>query len=524
MPPASRTPNALTLLLLALGAATYFAPFGDLDWSWQVRTGEQIVRTRSLHVADAFSYTIAGRDLPDHEWLYEVAVWAMHDAFGAGGLKLLRVLFAVASLGLVVRRLARAGVPAHANVALLLLSILVLAPSWNLRPLFVTTLGLLLVSGWLHEHCAGGRRVPWTLPFVMLVWANAHPGVIAGQGLLFGALAWETANRVLKWNAPLDGPRWRRLMLVGGLGLAATFVCPDPLGRVRYAFDQNLAHPIHRILVEMTPTWRVASAPPYNFAPIYAVALAALFAIAVRLRRWRVWELAYLAVLTLLGNFAARGAMDWYLNLVALSVPHLAAVWKEALARPRRLFVRPLVRVDQRTKRLLAGPLFRLQPIWLAGALGSATLVSLVPPLSRAMPKQTADEWPAALADAFVEAGFEGNVFAPPMAGAYLGWRTQGRAKVYVDTRTFFFPPTLVEDSHHLPRLDPGWDSRLTRVLDEHATDWFVLPTVGEDGALWRALEPSVTALHRDAEFALVSAAEVRAALGPSRSRGGAGR
>jgi len=32
------------------------------------------------------------------------------------------------------------------------------------------------------------------VPLLMLVWGNTHPGIITGQGLLAGAIAWEWLN------------------------------------------------------------------------------------------------------------------------------------------------------------------------------------------------------------------------------------------------------------------------------------------------------------------------------------------
>ena len=35
-------PNVLSLCVIGLMAANYFNPFADLDYSWQIRTGERI--------------------------------------------------------------------------------------------------------------------------------------------------------------------------------------------------------------------------------------------------------------------------------------------------------------------------------------------------------------------------------------------------------------------------------------------------------------------------------------------------
>ena len=41
-------PNLFSLFLIVLLATNYFVPFADLDFTWQIRTGEQIVKTGQL--------------------------------------------------------------------------------------------------------------------------------------------------------------------------------------------------------------------------------------------------------------------------------------------------------------------------------------------------------------------------------------------------------------------------------------------------------------------------------------------
>lgn len=487
-----KLPNILTAAVLAIAAMNYFAPFGDLDWTWQVRTGELILQQGTVRTADEFSYTIHGTVLHDYEWLYEVVLALVWNAFGIGGLKFLRVILVMTPLLIVLVRLHRDDVPWHGLVLTLFGFMFVLSPVWNLRPLYCTTIGLVLVSGWLHEHCTGKRTLPWTLPIAMLIWANSHPGVIAGQGLLAGAIGWEWINRFVKLNRPLEMPALKRLTVIGLIGFAATFASPHPIDRLRYTFAPNLAHPIHRTFVEMQPTWTTLSVPPFNFVPMYLLAALVLLTIVLRFREYRLWELSYLGVLTLLGNFATRGAMDWFLNMVALGVPHLCALWRGAIARPRRSVVRRSINLDNRVKRMLNGSLFRLQPAWIAVGLAAFFVVSVIPPLSRAMPMQNMDEWPVAALNHLEATGATGNFFGPPDYSTYVNWRLKTKARSYTDTRGFFFPPQLLEDSQYLPEMAAGWEARLTRVLDEFPTNYFLLETTGARGQLWQSLKPHI--------------------------------
>ncbi len=510
-----KLPNVCSAVIILLLAAVYFGVFGDLDWSWQVRTGELIVQIGSLRLPDTFSYTIHGTIVHDFEWLYEVTLWATWNAFGFGGLKFLKVLAVGVPLVLVARQLRRDGVRPYGIVLAIFAAIFVLSSAWNLRPLYCTTIGLLLASTMLHNHCTSRQPLSWGLPLVMLLWANLHPGVITGQGLLLGAIGWEWLNQRLKWNKPLDWLSLKRLTLIGGLAFAATFLSPDPIERLRYPFKPELAHPIMRVFVEMQPLATLLPEAPLSIGLIYVFALLVLITAVVRLRHYRVWELALMAGLALLANYAFRSAMDWFLIMLVLGVPHL----KELLAlvgRQRRRFAAAswMLRLDRKAKQTLNHPWFRFQPFWPVAALAVLFVISVIPPVSRAMPRQNASDWPVAALDYMEKAGIQGNFFAPPDYGAYIGWRLRERGQIYTDTRGFFFPPVLLEDSHYLPQLGPDWRNCLTRVLDGYHTDYFLLETTGARGALWHTIKDKIgTPLFLDEQSVLLSAEQVRSGV-----------
>ncbi len=524
MPPRSawkQLPNLASVVAVVLIAANYFYPFADLDFSWQVRTGARIVQTGQVRVPDSFTYTIAGKQVPDFEWLYEVTLWAVWSELGYGGLKLLRVLLVAAPLLLLARRLHREGVAWHGIVLALGVAVAVVAPAWNLRPLYCTTIGLLLVSGWLHDHCTGRRPLSWWLPVVMLLWANLHPGVITGQGLLAGAIAWEWLNRRVRLNPPLDFGACRRLTVIGGLGLAATFVSPDPLERLLYPFRPEVSHPVQRIFAEMQPLHRVILQPPYLAGLAYVVATVVALSVVLQFRRYRLWEVALLLGLAGLANLAVRSLQDWLLVMLALGVPHLARLPRRIALRRRQMAVsvrwhgiaasadRLLLRLDRSCKHVLCSPLLRPQWIWPVAVVAALAVVSLVPPLSRRMPIQDSPDWPAATLDWAEAHDVGGRFFGPPDYGAYVTWRLGDRARCYTDTRGFFFAPELLEDSQDLPLLAPGWRDRLRRVLDR-GTDYFLLETTGPRGELWRTLRPGAgEPLYLDEHTVLLGRAQV---------------
>jgi len=541
-----RLPNIISLAVISLLAVNYFAPLADLDWSWQVRTGQRIVETGSLRTPDTFSYTIDGKVVHDFEWLWEVLLWHAWNLFGMGGLKFLRIVVVAAPLALLGWRLYRDKVRWHVIVLALVAAFYVVSPAWNLRPLYATTIGLFLAWSLLHDHCTGRQRLSWwALPLVMLVWGNMHPGVITGQALILGAIAWEwfyalvvarftdykpdaqatdsfaCASGLWRSRNPvasakdLDRPALWRLTIVGALALASSCLSPDPWERLLYPFSPDLKHPIFRIFIEMQPLHRFLFRQPVVAPVVYATAALVLLSIVKRFRHYRVWELALLAGLALLGSVAVRSLMDWYVVMLAIGVPHVTAMYVDAVrSNRRREWLYALVRLDNGLKRVCASRWFRWQPVWPAACIGVLFAISLVRPLSPHLPGQNGPDWPVAALDHIERAGIAGNFFTPPDYGAYVGWRLKERAKTYMDTRGFFFPPELVEDSCYVPSLGPKWRKRLDRALDDYPTEYFLLETWGVRSALWKALEPHVAQpLYVDDKAVLLTAAQVRQAL-----------
>src|SRR5262249_1084651 len=218
-----------------------------------------------------------------------------------------------APLVLLAFRLQRDGIRWRGIALCLFTAMFVLAPAWNLRPMYCTTIGLLLLWGWLHDHCTGRRPLPWYTPLLLFAWRNLHPRVIMGEALLLGAIAWEWVNAGLRWNAPLSRPALLRLTVIGGLALIASFIGPDPIERLLYPFKPELAHPIMRIFTEMQPLYTFLARPPFAVALVYLVAVLVGLTVVLRFRSYRLWEVTLLGMLGLLANFAFRSLQDWLL-------------------------------------------------------------------------------------------------------------------------------------------------------------------------------------------------------------------
>jgi hypothetical protein len=510
--PPARGPAGLpvaTLLVAAVLTYAYFQPINGSDHFWHIATGRLIVQSHDLHPPESFTYTAFGRPIPDHEWLYEVIAYAADAALGEPGLALLKVLLVAATVAAAAWRMRAEGLPGASTPAALVALVGTL-PMWSPRPLWVSNLALLLAAGWLRDTCAGRRTavIDGRLPLLYLLWANCHPGVIAGQALLAGAVAWEWLNRAVRFNPPLPPGALRRLTATGLLALATSLVGPDPVGRLLYPFSPEVRHPIMQHFGELLPLHQFLGTYPLSLGVLAALVAAVAVAALSRPRAVRGWEWALLGCTLLLALVAFRGLVDCVLIWLVVGVPIAAARLESSGFAPRLAGLR----------QALERPALQWRPWILMTVLAVLGVITVVEPLNQALPRPPDPSYPAAavdwLAGYLPPRGERARVFAIPEYGSYLIGRLGDRVRVYADSRGFYLPPEVVADSVLTPALAPDWRKRLTRVLAK-GTDYFLLEVDGPRGRLWRELAPHLPErpLHVDDQAVILSRTQVEAAL-----------
>ena len=151
------------------------------DTWWHLRSGREILETRSFLTTERFSHSSFGTEIQIHWWLSQIIFYV---AFVAGGPALLTVLCGSFAFGAVCGawRLVRGAF--ETRIILLLFLMIATASEWAVRPQ-VISLALFAVT----LHLIVRDRMAW-LPFVCLVWANAHAVVVLGL-IVVGVVALE---------------------------------------------------------------------------------------------------------------------------------------------------------------------------------------------------------------------------------------------------------------------------------------------------------------------------------------------
>jgi hypothetical protein len=449
-------------------------PLTDPDYFWHLKTGEYIVAHGALPAGDVFSFTRAGQPWVLHEWLFEVGLYAAFAAGGERGVVLLTVTLALGALALAftaARRVARsAGAAWIAAIA----GALAFAGGVAARPQLLTylcfafTLSALL--GFKYADRGEGQiRALFALPFVMVVWVNAHGAYAIGIALLllFAACEW------LAWAMrPVRdaGQKQRLVRLTQAVVLAvlASLANPGVFERWLYPF-QVLGMAVNEFIQE----WQ---SPNFHDAgPKAFLGLVLLFFVSSihAVRKPDLTELALPLVFTVLGCISMRHVPLAALVLVPFTALALArgplAALEAALrcARPVRWY---LARRGAAGQDLGAGE-FVLN--WVVALVFAACFPALMHRQQPGHAGRAGDGMPARGAADFVEAHrIGGKLFNQYADGGYLIYRLAPQARVAVDGRADMYGDRFIKDYLDVYRGAAGWQAKFERL----GADLAVLP------------------------------------------------
>jgi len=444
MTPPSQTPLlryrslALGCVLACGAAATGLSPSADGDIWWHLAAGREMVARGALLFADPFSVSAGGRPWVDVHWLFQLAVFVVHRAFGLAGLVWAKC--ALLGLGAALLYLAveqRRGSWARGVLVTALVGGLLAARSLLLvRPVIGTLVLLACFFLQLERFGRTGRlRHLWPLPVLQVLWANFQglsalgPAVVGAYAL--AAVAWAVGGAGRRWPFAPEGAvglsAWARarflLATLAACGLA-TFVTPFGvrgatlpallLGRLlpgeHGVFARNVAENLSPFVLE-----GVSGGELWHFK--WSLALLAGSALIAGRR----FKLSHGLLLLGFGGLAAlsnRNVLLFYwLGAPILALNVGPALWRAAALR----FRLPGLRVAAALNAMLVVALFSTAAV--AAARESS--------FSESSPFRVPTESARRLAA--LPGG--GKVFCADHHGGYLIWQLYPRFRPYIDTR-----------------------------------------------------------------------------------------
>lgn len=153
----------------------------DLDFWFHLKCGEVMVQQKAFIFNDIFSFTRFGQPWINHEWLFQIVLYAFHQFFGVEGLVIFKIAVFVLIYALLFlffeRRyhfLASGLLTACAYFCAIQRSI----PRPDILSLLLFTVVLLILSS--HQ-----RKWFWSLPVLQLFWINIHGFFFIGFIMMF---------------------------------------------------------------------------------------------------------------------------------------------------------------------------------------------------------------------------------------------------------------------------------------------------------------------------------------------------
>jgi hypothetical protein len=410
----------------------------DPDLWGYLAYGRLFLEQGQLTNQDVFAYTSAGQHWVTFEYLAHLLLWIVYDAIGHGGLIALKCVVGGAALYYVYCALRASTDDPRIWLPLFAMSAATVSRFFLFRPQLFTFAFFAYFVAVLTAHLRRGDRRLWTLPLVMLIWANTHGGFLAGLGAIGLAIVLQVVKdagsgpvrfRLVTGDA-------RSLGLVFGACVASTLVNPQGWRLWSYVLTE-VGHGTNRKYIA-------------EWAP-------------VSLTSGDVWSSGALAVVTILlvvaGWLATRRValpmrpqpVFWLLSCLPIIVMSCLSVRHVPIA---MIWTAPVVAALSTAGAPAASLLYRrLWALFSAAAFATVYLAAVVVWMR---PAPTILEDGAILgsthpcrAVAFLRAnGFKGNIYNPLWWGSYVSWVLYPDVLVSMDGRNIsLFPDAMVTEN-----------------------------------------------------------------------------
>jgi len=439
------------LVLVAIALADTVR-VSDPDLWGHITFGRAVLAQGHLVLRDPYSYSAPGSPWLNHEWLTEVIQAFLFDAFGVFGLNLWKLFLTAVTIVFVALAEGETEAPYLAQIAVLLVGAVTIAPEMQFRPQMFTFALFAIVLFLLARDTYRRDGAVWIAIPMLALWANLHGGFIMGVAALG---IYTVASGVVNC---VRGRTFRRAGVLAAITVAAsagTLLTPYGVG-TWIAVGHALLNPYTRVAVaDWQPFFRslVAASHEGFLRTLYeAMPLGLMAALAIAVAVSRDFEdLPMLAIATVMCVAAIVAIRNIPIAVIAMAAP-LARHGAIAAAR-----LNP-------TSRSETMPEVRGASLMNQIVLGIAALAMLIGTgfFSRRM---TARERYPAGAVAFMQShGLHGNILDNFLWGEYLIWHLSPRSKVFIDGRYDTVYPQNILLAFMLFHFDqPGADAILAR-------------------------------------------------------------
>lgn len=297
------------------------------DFWWHIKVGEWVVQNGAVPQTDIFSWYGTTHQIPwtPHEWLADVILYLIHDAWGSAGIYLLSVFAALLMTALLWRG-ARRYVQKNILVGGLFFALFAVTTSLffygrpHLFSFFLLYWELRILYGFVEDPADKGI---YMLPVISCIWSNIHGGSAALSYVLCAVFLIVGMLRIRIGRIEptvMEKKSLFRLLAVTVCAIAAILVNPVGIDILLYPY-KSFGDSLQMTFIS---EWRSPDAKQLGdlilfFAPVVLL-LIGFFA---EEKRIRLIDLAVMGLFVLLFLRSVRFIMLWYIAAVFCAFPYV---------------------------------------------------------------------------------------------------------------------------------------------------------------------------------------------------------
>lgn len=220
---------------------------GEDDLFWHMATGKFIVENKYIPDTDVFGHVTGGMPWIPFEWFWDIFAYTIYSFSGFTGLYVFTYILVLLIFYLLYTVLKKFGISSSIAILSLFIAALGIKYRIGIKPQMFTYLFFVLIIKLItdYKYFSADIKKLYYIPFIFLVWANIHMGVLAGLLILVIFLIseiWIYKNRSSYKNADFKIPDSKNLKTIGlitACSVIAALINPNHFKTYSYVISHS---------------------------------------------------------------------------------------------------------------------------------------------------------------------------------------------------------------------------------------------------------------------------------------------
>lgn len=438
----------------------------DPDYYWHLMTGKYIFEQQALPHSDIFSYTQFGKPWVLHEWLFQVALYAVYEWLGPVGVNLATALPGLLALYIVysaARRLTSGSLIATFTS---IIFFIFLVPAISPRPQLVTfvlfAIFLSILLGYKYFH--NSKHLHF-MPLLMVIWVNAHGGYLIGIVLLalFTLCEW-LSFWLLEQPDNAHKNRPTHLTLLAVITALASAANPD--------FISHWLYPFYVMSMETTKAISEWQSPDFSLPlnQIYLLLVISFFILLIYAKkRPNLTEVIIPSFFVLLSFVSIRHMPLAALTLIPFAAKTIAGGLDTHLVSLRiRTKLQGLYTRNSRQAKQLGMMEYVFN--WILLAVFGLAFLAYYPVYHSGDSEKLNAMLPVDATEFIINTGISGRMFHTYHYGGYLLYRLYPEQSVFIDGRADMYGDEFIKEYQSIYAGYHDWDAS----FDKYDIDYVI--------------------------------------------------